>query len=420
MPCAQVKIGLPYTLEFASGAGGVLDKNGVGTGFTWIDKPATGTGYVPANLAVDTASGVLHYTTANGIAYTQANSLVNGLDVGIAAPNQTTVLSTTIVNPPAGTGAFQQAGVSFGIDQDNYDKLVIMSTPSGTVVQHQLEALGATVQSLDSTPQALTGTIDHPDPDGGSDRRDDRRLLRGRGGRRPGARRLPRPARVLQLRRRRDRPDSRNPELRRHLRHPPQRPGADRLRLRALLGHRRSLGRWGRRRYASGDQLHALDILGPDPHRDGVGPGRSAVRHRAVRDDPRDLLRRLGRRRGKSGDHHTREPARARDHGRPGVDGRQRRPLGVALQPVDQRRRCELRHRLTAQRDRVHNQDGRDHGPAARDRKPRDERTRVRPRRQALHRPGGQHRGGGGEQRQHRVRNAERSSRSRPRSSSPT
>ncbi len=158
VPCAQVKIGLPYTLEFASGAGGVLDKNGVGTGFTWIDKPATGTGYVPANLAVDTASGVLHYTTANGIAYTQANSLVNGLGVGIAAPNQTTVLSTTIVNPPAGTGAFQQAGVWFGIDQDNYDKLVIMSTPSGTVVQHQLEALGATVQSLDSTPQALTGT----------------------------------------------------------------------------------------------------------------------------------------------------------------------------------------------------------------------------------------------------------------------
>jgi glucose/arabinose dehydrogenase len=158
VPCAQVKVGLPYTLEFTSGAGGVLDKNGVGTGFTWIDEPATGTGYVPANLAVDTANGVLHYTTANGIAYTQANSQVNGLDVGIAAPNQTTVLSTTIVNPPAGTGAFQQAGLSFGVDQDNYDKLVIMSTPSGTVVQHQIEVLGATVQSLESTPQALTGT----------------------------------------------------------------------------------------------------------------------------------------------------------------------------------------------------------------------------------------------------------------------
>ena len=153
-----MKIGLPYNLEFTSGAGGVLDKNGVGTGFTWIDKPATGTGYVPANIAVDTANGVLHYTTTNGIAYTQSNSQVNALDVGIAAPNQTTVLSTTIKNPPAGTGAFQQAGLSFGVDQDNYDKLVIMSTPSGTIVQHQIEALGATLQSLDSSPQALTGT----------------------------------------------------------------------------------------------------------------------------------------------------------------------------------------------------------------------------------------------------------------------
>ena len=33
LACSQIRVGLPYTLDFNSDAGKILDSNGVGTGF---------------------------------------------------------------------------------------------------------------------------------------------------------------------------------------------------------------------------------------------------------------------------------------------------------------------------------------------------------------------------------------------------
>ncbi|MGE5603732.1 MAG: hypothetical protein ACM30E_11820, partial [Nitrososphaerales archaeon] len=99
--CSQVKVAAPYTLNFNQDRGGLVDKNGVGTGFTWVDKPtAGGTGYIPANLEVDLAAGVLKITTTGGIAYLGDNNQDNTLGVGIDAAAQVSVLDTSLVNFP--------------------------------------------------------------------------------------------------------------------------------------------------------------------------------------------------------------------------------------------------------------------------------------------------------------------------------
>jgi hypothetical protein len=55
LPCSEVLVDLPYELNFHADHGKILDAHGVGTGFTYIDQPTNGTGYIPQNLTVDTA-----------------------------------------------------------------------------------------------------------------------------------------------------------------------------------------------------------------------------------------------------------------------------------------------------------------------------------------------------------------------------
>lgn len=143
VPCEQVRVDLPHELEFSRDRAGILDANGIGTGFTWLDWPSNGTGYIPANLAIDGGTGTLNITTTNGLQYKAANSLDNALAVGIRGPNQISYWTTTLVNLPAGTGNNEQAGLWFGNNENNYVKLVVISSSGGTRIQHLMEVGGA-------------------------------------------------------------------------------------------------------------------------------------------------------------------------------------------------------------------------------------------------------------------------------------
>ena len=105
---------------------------------------------------MDEGAGTLNLTTTKGIAIGSTNSLDNALSVGVDAPSQKTAITTTIARPPAGTGKYEQAGLWFGNNEDNYSKVVV-STRSGTIIEHLLEVNVGTVSSQKSGPLNLTG-----------------------------------------------------------------------------------------------------------------------------------------------------------------------------------------------------------------------------------------------------------------------
>jgi glucose/arabinose dehydrogenase/N-acetylneuraminic acid mutarotase len=154
VPCEEILVDLPYLLDFTQNHGKILDKNNVGTGFTYIDQPTNSSGYLPQNLTMNTAApGTLRVTTTNGIMFGAANSQDNALAVGIDAPSQTSVLETTLLNPPAGSGNYEQGGLWFGNNEDNYVKLDIISTSAGRVIEYVMEVNGS--KSASKTTGAL-------------------------------------------------------------------------------------------------------------------------------------------------------------------------------------------------------------------------------------------------------------------------
>jgi hypothetical protein len=152
LPCDQVTASLPFALQFTGAEGGLADGTGTGTGFRMVDRPsaplvtptfADVPGYEPSRLALNPAgSGTLAITTTAGIAYrtngantttqtTLTNSQVNALGVGVAAATHDLILQTTLLQPPAGTNNSEQAGLWFGLDEDNFLKLVVVSAGGG-------------------------------------------------------------------------------------------------------------------------------------------------------------------------------------------------------------------------------------------------------------------------------------------------
>ncbi len=144
LDCPALVKSLPFNLNFTGSEGGLRDKNGVATGFSMVDKPSapliTPTnvnipGYEPSKLQI--AAGKFMITTTAGISYLnlaqspKTNSQVNALGIGFVAPSKFTI-QTTLVQPSAGTGKSEQAGLWFGVDEDNYVKLVAQSAGSGT------------------------------------------------------------------------------------------------------------------------------------------------------------------------------------------------------------------------------------------------------------------------------------------------
>ncbi|MGH8873961.1 MAG: Kelch repeat-containing protein, partial [Acidimicrobiia bacterium] len=128
-PILPPVVGLPYTLDFESDHNGICDKNDVGTGFTWVDEPTNGTGLLPANLEL--TGGALNITTTAGLMSEGDNSQDNALAVGVASEFDVLLISATMVDPPAGTNNFEQGGLWYGIDEDNYVKLVVIDRSNG-------------------------------------------------------------------------------------------------------------------------------------------------------------------------------------------------------------------------------------------------------------------------------------------------
>lgn len=144
LECDDVPVSVPFTLDWASDNGGLVDNAGVGTGFSMADPPsqrlavddpvsfADAPGYEPSLLSV--TDGQLLITSTKGIQYAQpsgtgetssdTNSQINALGVGFDA-SQATVLETTIDGldfSQSASNGFQQTGVWFGLDEDNYVK----------------------------------------------------------------------------------------------------------------------------------------------------------------------------------------------------------------------------------------------------------------------------------------------------------
>ncbi|HWO14837.1 MAG TPA: hypothetical protein VNN80_35280, partial [Polyangiaceae bacterium] len=132
LPCEDVRISTPFAADF-TGAGtfGMDDGAGRPIGFSMVLPSSLGTGYLPQNLALNTAQGELLVTTNAGIQSVGLNRQDNSLGVGLALPNSVFRIETTIVDPPAGSGQYEQAGLWFGISERDYIKLAVMSSPSG-------------------------------------------------------------------------------------------------------------------------------------------------------------------------------------------------------------------------------------------------------------------------------------------------
>jgi hypothetical protein len=132
LPCSQVLVGTPLALDFDKPHGGVVDGRGIGTGFTYVDGAARG-GYVPERIA--TGDGVLELRTDHGINYANANSLENGLAVGVAKRTEQFTVETILDAPPRGSGRWEQAGLWVGTGDDDYVKFVVASAPGGPRIQ---------------------------------------------------------------------------------------------------------------------------------------------------------------------------------------------------------------------------------------------------------------------------------------------
>ncbi|WP_020571199.1 putative Ig domain-containing protein [Neolewinella persica] len=136
-----VNVSAGYCLEFDAAAGGFVDNNGTGTGFTMVSAPSANIDPVmPSNPAVpgyepgklDISGGNLTITATKGIFFKTGNggnSQVNGLGVGFNADlGQAYDITTKLVDLPAVAGGtnFQQAGLWFGLNEANYVKLVVI------------------------------------------------------------------------------------------------------------------------------------------------------------------------------------------------------------------------------------------------------------------------------------------------------
>lgn len=142
LACADVFVSTAteFSLDWAASEGGVAD-----TGFTMVLPAENYTGpdanadaLLASNLNV--ASGNLVVTTTAGIKAGLANDQANALGVGFDASTSAHTVSTTVVNPswPTATADFQQAGIWFGLNDDDYVKLVVISDNDTANVRVQL------------------------------------------------------------------------------------------------------------------------------------------------------------------------------------------------------------------------------------------------------------------------------------------
>ncbi|MEJ2005850.1 MAG: cadherin repeat domain-containing protein, partial [Cyclobacteriaceae bacterium] len=160
-------VSLPYSLDFNSSVTATIsDGADLGTGFTMIldhSQPRLAedvvvsdpdvNGYEPSLLNLNAIAGQLEISSQAGIAYLDNNNQVNTLGVGLTNPTSTFIIRTTLANVATGGGS-AQAGLWFGITDDDFAKLVVVNDNN---IEFRVERDGASANN--TTDQLLaTGT----------------------------------------------------------------------------------------------------------------------------------------------------------------------------------------------------------------------------------------------------------------------
>jgi hypothetical protein len=163
LPCNSLNVSLPVQLSFNAGVNNtVLDKNGLGTGFTTIN-PYSGSrlaadgqpslpqvpGYEVSKITV--TGGRLQLVANKGIDYLANNNQLNVLGVQINAARKLQ-LELKVINPYNGTSS-QQGGIWYGLNDQTYIKLGI----TGNKVELRKELNNVTGNG--SEDQRVTGVI---------------------------------------------------------------------------------------------------------------------------------------------------------------------------------------------------------------------------------------------------------------------
>ena len=139
LPCEEIAVSLPFALSFDGSEGGLLDASSTATGFTMADnhgQPRLAqdgdptypdvNGYEPGKLQV--GGGNLVISASKGIAYVarvgtaRTNTQVNTLGAGFRPTTESFSIETKLLGLATGSGS-AQAGLWFGIDEDNFVKL---------------------------------------------------------------------------------------------------------------------------------------------------------------------------------------------------------------------------------------------------------------------------------------------------------
>jgi hypothetical protein len=119
--------GAATTLEFSSAvAGTIADKDGQGTGFSSVMANNAGNQYLPGNIDLDAAAGVLKLTSTAGTASNRNNTQQNALRMAFDGTRSRFALNTRLVGPFSNVASgFQQEALFFGPDQDNFIKVEV-------------------------------------------------------------------------------------------------------------------------------------------------------------------------------------------------------------------------------------------------------------------------------------------------------
>jgi len=144
LDCSLWLVDTPWRNEFDGSLPGVADRAGSPTGFPALLAARSGSSYAPERLELSVADGELAIDTEPG----SSDEPRNALGVALDLPSGIFRVATSLVSPPAGSGAREQAGVWFGLGPRDRVDLGLMSAPQGLVLSASLVQAGSPREPL--------------------------------------------------------------------------------------------------------------------------------------------------------------------------------------------------------------------------------------------------------------------------------